>query len=164
MRVSGEYKEGTHCSYNTTLSCCASRQQDKCKIKCRIWNGKLFFFSYSYYLKIYDAIFITFFFSCLGPCLIICHTPPLPFSHSPVKTKYQSELKGRTWGFPLQSVVESFKSGFDGGSLFLFLLLLPPTKLHSQPWHQIEGLIARGHGHDNSTQKSILHIVTWALP
>ena len=45
----------------------------------------------------------------------------------------------------------------------LLLFLLPPTKLYSQPWHQIEGLVAKGHSYINTIQKSISHIATWGL-
>ncbi|KAK1876849.1 Interleukin-1 receptor accessory protein-like 1-B [Dissostichus eleginoides] len=34
-----------------------------------------------------------------GSCLAICHVPPLPYSHTLVKTKYQSEVKGRPEAF-----------------------------------------------------------------
>lgn len=71
-------------------------------------------------LRFMIASFFITSFSCLSSCLAICHVPPLPCSHTPVKTKYQSEVKGRTWGFLLQPIMESLKLGFDSG-IFFFL-------------------------------------------
>lgn len=32
---------------------------------------------------------------CLNPCHAICYLPPPPYSNTPVRTKYQSEVKGK---------------------------------------------------------------------
>lgn len=53
------------------------------------------YFVLSQCLKIYDAIFFITSFFCLSPCHTICYLPPPLYSHTPVKTKYQSEVKGK---------------------------------------------------------------------
>ncbi len=74
-----------------------------------------------------------------------------------VKTKYQSKVRGRTWGFPLRPIMESLKPGFDNG-FFIRLLLLPPTELCTQVWHQAEYRVEKGQGLDNIIQTPVSHI------
>lgn len=95
-------------------SVCLSVLEKKYKKTNLKWNFFFCYYSVSILRFMIPSLFIISVF-CRRHCLAICHVPPLPYSHTPVKTKYQSEVKGTTWGLPLQPIMESLKLGFDSG-------------------------------------------------